>query len=93
MDSTIQTALTIGMPTLAVLIGILVNNSGLSDLRAHMDSRFGDVDRRFASMNETMNVRFAEMKETMNARFGEVRADLRRVEEVMDARIKHLEER
>ena len=39
---------------LAVLAGILINNSRLgdtnariSDLRSHMDSRFDDVDRRF----------------------------------------------
>jgi hypothetical protein len=93
MDSNTQTILTAAVPTLAVLIGILVNNSRLSDLRAHMDARFGD-------MKETMDARFGDMKETMNARFGEVAAEFRnvrsellRVEQVMDARIKHLEER
>ncbi len=32
--------LTIGIPALAVLTGILINNSRLSDLRAYIDSRF-----------------------------------------------------
>jgi hypothetical protein len=63
-----QTALSVGMPTLAVLIGILVNNSRLTDLRLHVDHRLDDL------------------KETW-------RSELRRVEEVLDARLSHLEER
>ena len=67
-DATIQTALAMGVPTLAVLTGILINNSRLNDLRGHMDACFDD------------------MRETW-------RSELRRVEEVLDARLKHLEER
>ena len=67
-DAVIQTALAIGVPTLAVLTGILINNSRLNGRRGHMDSRFDD------------------MRETW-------RSELRRVEEVLDARLKHLEER
>ena len=44
--------LTVGMPTLAVLVGILVNNSRLSDLRSHMDARFAAVDQRFQAVGE-----------------------------------------
>ena len=44
--------LTAGVPTVAVLIGILINNSRLSDLRAYMESRFQGVDRRFDSMDQ-----------------------------------------
>jgi hypothetical protein len=65
-DTSIQTALSIGVPTLAVLFGILVSNNRLSDL-SHMDSRFDDMREMWS---------------------GEVR----RVEEVIDARLKHLEE-
>jgi hypothetical protein len=60
---------------LAVLVGVLINNSRLSDLRGHMDSRFNDVDRRFDEMRDLW------------------RAELHRVEEVLDARLKHIEER
>ncbi len=57
------------VPTmLAVLVGILVNNARLSDLRAHVDTRFD------------------EMRDLW-------RAELHRVEEVLDARLKHIEER
>ena len=71
---------------LAVLVGILINNSRLSDtnarfsdaigeLRAHMDARFNDVDRRFDEMRDLW------------------RSELYRVEQVTDARLKRLEER
>ena len=49
--------LTVGMPTLAVLVGILINNSRLADLRSYMDARFGAVDQRFEAerrVNDTM---------------------------------------
>ena len=67
-----QPILTVSIPTLAVLVGILVNNTRLSDLRAHMDARIDDLR--------------TDLKDTW-------RAELRRVEEVLDARLKHLEER
>lgn len=85
------------LPTmLTVLVGILINNSRLGDmnsrlsdmntrideLRAHMDSRFTDVDRRFDDVDR----RFDEMRDLW-------RAELHRVEEVLDARLKHIEER
>ena len=71
----LQTAVSITIPTFAILVGILVNNSRLSDLRAYMDGRFNDVDRRLDDLKETW------------------RSELRRLEEVIDARLKHLEER
>ena len=78
---------------IAVLAGILINNSRMTDikgdmntrfleLRTHMDARFNDVDRRFNAVDH----RFDDMKDTW-------RAELHRVEEVLDARLKHLEER
>jgi hypothetical protein len=68
MTPEIQTILSVGVPTLAVLTGILVNNSRLTDMRAHFDHRIDDL------------------RDTW-------RAELRRVEEVLDARLSHLEER
>jgi len=47
-----------------------------------MESRFNDVDRRF----DRVDSRFDDMKDTW-------RSELHRVEEVLDARLKHLEER
>jgi hypothetical protein len=71
------------VPTMiAVLVGILVNNARLTDLRSYMDARFNAVDRRFDGVDQ----RFEEMKDLW-------RTELRRVEEVLDARLKHLEAR
>lgn len=64
--------LTVGVPTLAV--GILVNNSRLSDLMSYIDIRFDALLR------------------IMDSRFAEQKAELLRVEQVMDARLRHLEE-
>jgi hypothetical protein len=56
------------VPTfLAVLVGILINNSRLSDLRA-------DLSGQIAATRDLL------------------RAELLRVEQVMDARLRHLEE-
>jgi len=81
-DQTLQVALPVGVPTLAVLIGILINNSRLSDLRSYMDSRFSHVDTRFD-----------DLRAVMDARFAAAHSELIRVEQVMDARLRHLEER
>jgi hypothetical protein len=68
-DTQILTFALASVPTvIAVLVGILINNSRLSDLRSHLDARFDD------------------MRETW-------RAELHRVEEVIGARLSHLEER
>ena len=60
---------------LTVLIGILVNNSRLNDLRSSMNDLRSHID-----------IRFDEMRETW-------RAELLRVEGVVDARLTHLERR
>lgn len=74
-----QQLLTIALSTvptmLTVLIGILINNARLSDLRSHMDDRFDRVDTRLGDLKELW------------------RSELHRVEEVLDARLKHIEER
>jgi hypothetical protein len=78
------------VPTVvAVMMGILVNNSRLTDLRSHLDARFSDIDRRFSEIDrrfDNVDRRFDEMKEMW-------RTELHRVEEVLDAKLKHLEER
>ncbi len=82
-DTQLLTIALAAAPTmLAVLVGILINNSRLTDLRGHMDSRFTDVDRRFDGVDR----RFDEMRDLW-------RSELYRVEQVIDARLKHLEER
>ena len=89
-DTQLLTIALAAAPTmLAVLVGILINNSRLNDtntriaeLRIHMDTRFTDVERRFDGVDR----RFDEMRDLW-------RSELHRVEEVLDARLKHLEDR
>jgi hypothetical protein len=89
-DTQILTIALAAVPTmLAVLVGILINNSRLSDtnariadLRGHMDGRFAYMDNRFDGVDR----RFDEMCDLW-------RSELYRVEQVIDARLKHLEER
>jgi len=95
-DPQILSLMIASLPTmLTVLIGILINNAHLSDLRAHMDARFADVDKRFADIDRRFNEvdrrfdqidrRFEEAKELW-------RSELHRVEQVLDARLKHIEQ-
>jgi len=75
-DTQLLTIALAAAPTmLAVLIGIVINNRQLTDLRGDIDSCFGDVDRRFDEMRDLCRV------------------ELRRLEGVLDARLKHIEER
>jgi hypothetical protein len=71
----VKLLLSVGVPSLMVLVGILINNSRLSDLRNSVGKRFDDLTR------------FIE------ARFLVQDEKLYRVEQVIDARLKHLEAR
>jgi hypothetical protein len=85
-DIPLQTAMAITIPTFAVFVGILMNNSRLSDLRAQMDARLSDLRTH-------MDLRFNEVDRRFEDLSTIWRSELRRVEEVIDARLKHLEER
>lgn len=82
MTPEIQTLLTVSVPTLTVLIGILVNNARLSDLNRRIDR----LDARVDKLESSIDRRFDDLKEMWCT-------ELRRVEEVIDARLTHLEER
>ena len=93
-DTQILTVALASVPTmLAVLLGILVNNSRLSDLRASLSDLRTHTDSRLSDLQTRMDIGFGHV----DKRFDEMRAswssELHRVEEVLDARLKHLEER
>jgi len=81
MADATQTVLTVGIPTLAVLIGILVNNS-----------RLGDLNNRIADLRQDTNRRFDELYHRIEDSRDLRRAEFIRVGQVLDARVKHLEE-
>jgi hypothetical protein len=63
------------VPTfLVVLVGILINNSRLSDLRADINGQLNSLRAEIAATRDLL------------------RAETLRVEQVMGARLKHLEE-
>src|ERR1035437_5617745 len=76
-----QLYLAIGVPALlnAIMFGLLM---------AYINAKFEGVNQRFESVNqrfEGINQRFDDMRDLW-------RTELRRVEDVLDARLKHLEE-
>jgi hypothetical protein len=77
----VKFALSVGMPSLLVLVGILINNSRFSDLNTRLSELRMDMDRRFEDMTRLIEARFQTQDEK-----------LYRVEQVMDARLRHLEE-
>ena len=95
-----QLYILVGIPMLfnATLIGLVIAyiNAKIGKVESRMDARFDAVYARFDSVNtrfDSVNGRF----DAINTRFDDMRdlwrAELRRVEEVLDARLKHIEER
>ena len=54
----IKFALSVGMPSLLVLVGILINNSRFSDLNTRLSELRQDMDRRFEDMTRLIEARF-----------------------------------
>ena len=61
--------LSVSVPTLAVLTGILINNSRLSDLRAHMDVRFAGLESLF-------DQKLLRVEQIVDARLTRIERDL-----------------
>lgn len=85
MDPTITTLLMTSMPTLAVLLGVLIGNSRINDVRGEIAELRAEMRLSIANLTSHFDARLDDMKDTW-------RAELHRVEEVLDARLKHLEE-
>ena len=87
-----QLYLAIGIPILsnAALIGLLL---------AYINAKFDGVNAKFDSINAKFDAKFDGVNakfDSVNQRFDDMRdlwrAELHRVEEVLDARLKHIEE-
>ena len=86
-DAQILTIALATAPTMiTVLIGILINNARMGDLRSSVDGRFVDL-------RAYMDLRFNDVDRRLDEMKDMWRSELHRVEEVLDARLKHLEER
>jgi len=58
----------------------------------HSNGRFSDVNNRFSDVHKRIDDLRDVIRGEEEATRAELRADLGRVEEVMDARLKHIEE-
>jgi hypothetical protein len=68
MDN-LQVILSVCVPTLAVLIGILINNSRVSDLWGHMDVRFAGLETLF-------DQKLVRVEQVLDARLTRIERDL-----------------
>jgi len=71
---------------IAVGIPLLFNATLIAFLLAYVNVQFSKVEAKFEARFDGIDKRFDDMRDLW-------RAELRRVEEVIDARLKHLEER
>ena len=78
-------AVSAGLPTLTVLVSLLINNQRLSDFEKRMDQRFAEVHKRFTELDKRTEEWLIDLRDLLRSEFF-------RVEQVMDARLKHLEE-
>jgi hypothetical protein len=80
-DQLVTALASAAFPTFAVLIGILVNNQRLNDMNQRMTDFARTVDIRFADTNRHID----DVRDVL-------RSEMFRMEQVIDARLKHLEE-
>jgi hypothetical protein len=77
MEAGLQVALSVSVPTLAVLIGILVNNARLSDLRAQTTDLRAHMDQRFTGLNELFDAKLKRVEDVMDARLTRIEQELK----------------
>jgi hypothetical protein len=81
-------AITVGVPVLAILLGILLNQRGLEQLKSEMDRRFNAVDQRFNAVDARFNA--------IDARIDRIHADFGNFQRTLgqhDARLDAVEKR
>jgi hypothetical protein len=80
-DQLVTALATAAFPTVAALVGILINNQRLNDFNQRFNDLTRMIDVRFADTNRHID----DVKELL-------RGEMFRMEQVIDARLKHLEE-
>jgi hypothetical protein len=85
MDESSKLLLTVAIPTVTVLVGILVNNRQLDQLDRRFSSEVASLRNEINSLDSHFTSQFTSLRNEMIAR-------LERVEGVLDARLKQVEE-
>ena len=81
-DDNVSTAQLIGfilaicVPSFSVLIGILVSNGRLSDLRSEMNTRFAQVDKRFDQNEALFTEKLRRVEEVIEARLTRIESEM-----------------
>ena len=55
------------IPTITVLVGILFNNTRMTDLRTHLDARLGDQNRRNDDLRTHLDSRVDDLRRLMGS--------------------------
>jgi hypothetical protein len=92
MDESTKLLLTILIPTVTVLVGILINNRQLDQLDRHVNSQIASLRSEMLSKFETVDVRITSLRNEMLSLRNEMMSGLQRVEGVLDARLRQVEE-
>jgi len=99
MDESSKLLLTVAIPTVTVLVGILVNNRQFDQLDRHMNQQVlslrNELHGEIASLRgETTSLRseMTSLRNEMMSLRNEMIARLERVEGVLDARLKQVED-
>jgi len=72
-----QVLLSVGIPTLAVMVGILINNSRLGDLRTSMSDLRAHIDSRFNSTEALFDAKLQRVEEVFDARLTRIEQELK----------------
>ena len=53
----------VGIPLIAILAGLLFNRGDIKDLRAEMNTRFGEVNKRFDKVEDHLGRSDADLRQ------------------------------
>ena len=76
MADAAQVALTVSVPTLAVMIGILINNARLGDVNKRLDDFRVHFDARFSALDALFTERLRRVEEVIDVRLSRIEQEL-----------------
>ena len=89
MQFYISVAVGPAVTTIVVLIGVLINNNRIGDLRMDVNARLTEMNNRFNDINN----RFSDMREIYRQQGDVQEANLRRVEDMLLGKFAELDNR
>jgi outer membrane murein-binding lipoprotein Lpp len=92
MDESSKLLLTVAIPTVTVLVGILVNNRQLDQLSRHVEIQMASLRNETIARIEALDTRISSVRSEIKSLRDEMIARLERVEGVLDARLKLVED-